>query len=54
MNMQKEAKFGVWRYVMTDDRKPIWRCSVCGKVCHKHPYTKYYCSNCGAKMKMEC
>lgn len=51
--VSKEAKFAVWRYIMTDERKPIWKCSECGKVCHKNPHEKNYCSNCGCKMRME-
>lgn len=51
--MNKEAKFGTWLYYTNDGNKARWKCSVCGKVCHKNPYYKHYCSNCGAKMMME-
>lgn len=51
--MEKEAKFAVWRYYVNDEGKARWKCSECGKVCCKHPKEKYYCSNCGCKMRME-
>ena len=51
--MNKEAKFGVWKYFMSEDDRAKWKCSECGKVCKRNPHDKLYCSNCGAKMKME-
>ena len=53
VSVEKEATFGVWRYIMTDARKPVWKCSECGKICRRNPHEKNYCSNCGAKMRME-
>lgn len=50
--IEKEAKFGVWLYYVNDEGKARWKCSECGKICHKHPYEKRYYSKCGAKMKM--
>lgn len=49
----KEATFGTWKYYVNDEGKARWKCSCCGKICHKHPGVKYYCSNCGARMQME-
>lgn len=43
----------VWRYYINDEGKARWRCSQCGKLCRRHPNDKRYCSNCGAKMRME-
>lgn len=51
--MTKEAKFGVWLYYINDEGEARWKCSECGKVCKYNPYYKQYCSNCGAKMRME-
>lgn len=51
--MNKEAKFGVWKYEIDDENRARWRCDQCGKICHKHPHDKLYCSRCGAKMRME-
>ena len=51
--MQKEATFGTWIYYRNDEGKARWKCSECGKICKHHPAAKNYCSNCGAKMKME-
>lgn len=53
--MKKEAVFGVWKYYINDEGKTRWKCSECGKVVKKHPYSKQknYCSMCGAKMRME-
>ncbi len=51
--MNKEAKFGVWKYITDEENKPRWKCDQCGKICHKPPHDKVYCSRCGAKMKME-
>ena len=50
--IEKEATFGTWLYYVNDEGKARWKCSICGKICHKHPYEKRYCSKCGAKMKM--
>ena len=43
----------VWQYYINDEGKARWRCSNCGKVCHKNPYDKRRCSICGAHMRME-
>ena len=43
----------VWQYYTNDEGKARWRCSHCGKICHKHPYDKRRCSVCGAHMRME-
>lgn len=51
--IEKEARFGVWKYETDDEGKARWKCSKCGKVCHKHPHDKLYCSRCGSKMRME-
>lgn len=54
--MDKRAKpdiVAVWKYVTDDDNRPRWVCSNCGKVCHKNPHDKYYCSRCGAWMSMQ-
>lgn len=51
--IEKEARFGVWKYETDDEGRARWKCSQCGKVCHKHPHDKIYCSRCGAKMRME-
>lgn len=44
---------GVWLYYTNDEGKARWRCSQCGKICHKHPHDKQRCSVCGAHMRME-
>ncbi len=51
--MEKEATFAIWKYGTDDEGKARWKCSHCGKVCHKCPHDKNYCSNCGCKMRME-
>ena len=51
--MEKEAQFAVWKYSTDDENRPRWKCSHCGKICHKRPSDKRYCSNCGCKMRME-
>ena len=55
MSIEKEARFGVWVYFTDDENRARWRCSECGKILHRHPYTnnKFYCSYCGAKMRLE-
>ena len=55
MSIQKEATFGTWHYYINEEGKARWKCSICGKIVRRHPYThdKLYCSHCGAKMKME-
>ena len=53
LEVEKEAKFGVWKYYTNDEGKARWKCSLCGKVCKHNPYYKLYCSNCGCKMRME-
>lgn len=49
----KSATFGVWVYYLNDEGKARWKCDQCGKICHRNPHDKNYCSNCGAKMRME-
>jgi ABC-type ATPase with predicted acetyltransferase domain len=44
---------GVWQYYTNDEGKARWRCSVCGKIAHKNPMEKQFCSSCSAKMRME-
>ena len=51
--MDKPAKFGKWIYYTDDEHKPKWRCSNCGKICHKNPDKKLYCSNCGSRNQKE-
>lgn len=51
--MNKEARFGTWVYYTNEENKGRWKCDQCGKVCKRNPYYKLYCSNCGAKMKLE-
>ena len=41
--MEKEAKFGTWKYELDDEKRPRWRCDQCGKICHKNPHDKLYC-----------
>lgn len=48
-----ECKDGKWKYYVNDEGKARWRCSLCGKLCHKNPAEKRYCSDCGARMTME-
>ena len=43
----------VWKYSLDDENRPRWRCSNCGKTCHRNPYDKHYCSQCGAEMRTE-
>lgn len=43
----------VWQYYTNDEGKARWRCTNCGKVCHKNPHDKRRCSICGAHMRME-
>jgi len=43
----------VWQYYTNDEGKARWRCTNCGKVCHKNPHDKRRCSICGAHMSME-
>ena len=42
-----------WEYGLNEEKQARWKCSVCGKICHKNPYDKKYCSRCGCAMKME-
>ena len=51
--VQKEAVFAVWKYGTNEENKPRWKCSHCGKICHKNPHDKCYCSRCGSRMRME-
>ena len=51
--VMKEAKFGTWLYYRNEEGKARWKCSECGKWCRKIPDNKFYCSNCGARMKLE-
>lgn len=43
----------VWKYGMDDENRPRWRCTNCGKFCHRNPHDKHFCSNCGAEMRLE-
>ena len=43
----------VWHYYTNDEGKARWRCTNCGKLCHKNPHDKQRCSVCGARMRME-
>lgn len=54
MSVDKEAKFGKWVYYVNDEGKARWKCSECGKICHKDPVEKNYCSRCGSKNTKEC
>ena len=54
ITVQKEARFGKWIYYVNDEGKARWKCSECGKICHKRPTDKQYCSWCGSKMSFEC
>jgi DNA-directed RNA polymerase subunit RPC12/RpoP len=51
--IMKEARFGKWVYYRNDEGKPRWKCSECGKIVHRLPIEKLYCSKCGAKMSLE-
>ena len=51
--IQKPAKFGKWVYYINDEGKARWKCSECGKVCHRDPYGKNYCSRCGSRNMKE-
>lgn len=42
-------KDGTWLYYTNDEGKPRWKCDQCGKICHRDPHDKNYCSNCGSK-----
>lgn len=53
LEVEKEAKFGVWKYYTNEENKPRWKCSCCGKVIRHGAHEKLYCPNCGAKMKTE-
>lgn len=45
--------YAKWRYDTDDENRPRWKCSHCGKICHKNPYDKKCCSVCGSRMRME-
>ena len=49
----KEAKFGKWLYYRNDEGKARWKCSECGKICHRDPHEKLYCSRCGSRNMKE-
>ena len=51
--MTKDAKFGKWIYYTNDESKARWKCSNCGKICHRDPHDKNYCSRCGSKNMKE-
>lgn len=40
--MEKDAKFGVWVYYVNEEGKARWKCSLCGKICHRDPHDKLY------------
>lgn len=41
---------GTWEYGTTDEHRPYWTCSNCGKRVWKDPHDKRFCSNCGAAL----
>ena len=47
MSVEKTCRFGKWLYYVNDEGKARWKCSECGKICHKDPAEKNYCSRCG-------
>lgn len=51
--LKREGEGAVWKYYLNDEGKARWRCSYCGKVCHRNPYDKRHCSICGKTMRME-
>ena len=51
--IMKEARFGKWLYYRNDEGKARGKCSECGKLVHRLPIEKLYCSKCGAKMSLE-
>ena len=53
LEVEKEAKFGTWIYYTNDENKARWKCSVCGKICHRDPTDKLYCSHCGSRNSKE-
>ena len=54
LEVEKEAKFGVWKYYTNDEGKVRWKCSICGKICRRDPADKLYCSHCGSRNQKEC
>lgn len=42
-----------WHYYTNDEGRARWKCTHCGKLCHKNPHDKRRCSICGAHMRME-
>ena len=52
-DVEKKATFGVWKYYINDEGRARWKRSECGKLCKRIPTDKIYCSQCGAKMRME-
>ena len=42
-----------WHYYTNDEGRARWKCTHCGKLCHKRPHDKRRCSSCGAHMRME-
>lgn len=51
--LKREGEGAVWKYYLNDEGKARWRCSYCGKVCHRNPHDKRYCPICGKAMRME-
>ena len=47
-----EPRETVWQY-HSDRRGQWWDCKNCGKIVHKIPHDKMYCSHCGFRTKME-
>ena len=43
----------VWVYSTDEEGKPKWTCKNCGKVVHKDPADKLYCSRCGMRARKE-
>jgi rubrerythrin len=52
LEVEKEAKFGVWKYYTNEEGKARWRCSVCGHVVKHDPNDFKRCA-CGAHMSKE-
>lgn len=44
---------GLWAYCPDDEGRPRWKCSRCGKIVHKDPAEKLFCSTCGQRNRKE-
>ena len=51
--LEEERGEGVWIYCPDDEHRPRWRCSCCGKIVHRDPAEKLYCSHCGQRNRKE-